>query len=153
MQDPRIRGQNQSKSDIRGNIAETAVCEYFKNRGHEVKNVAGSQFQYDLEVSGIGRVQVKSVHIQKKKARTSKRCKTFSTFLGSSTAGWYAADAFDVLALVWTPNDTHYVVLVSAKELVSQRDMRRMVSTIHIGMARFRNMMEPVVKSELTLLW
>lgn len=153
MKEPRIKGQNSSNSNERGKIAESAVCQYFKNRGHIVKDVAGLQVQHDLEVSGIGKVQVKSVHVKTEKLGTSRARKVFSVCLGSSQTGWYASDAFDVLALVWTPKDTHYVVCIPANELISKRDGRRMASTISVGMTRFRNIMQPVVKSEFTLLY
>ena len=153
MKEPRIKGQNSSNSNERGKIAERAVCQYFKNRGHVVRDVAGFQVQHDLEVSGIGKVQVKSVHLKTHKSGTSKAHKVFSVFLGSSETGWYASDAFDVLALVWTPKDTHYVVCIPANQMISKRDGRRMASTFSIGMIRFRNIMQPVVKSEFRSLY
>lgn len=147
----RLRGSpaNASEDVLRGKRAEAAAEQYFLNRGHTVVNCAANGLQHDLLVSEYGRVQVKSVCI-KNKGRKHKGL-VMSVFLGSSVVGYYSAEAFDWLCMVWLINSNSWVVLRPASELASTSDPRRMVSTVAIGVTKFRNIMQPVAPQQVGL--
>ncbi len=149
----KIRGLGCSKSVEKGATAERAATSYFRNRGHTVVELGHLGVQHDLEVSGIGRVQVKSTHLACKGREEKGKERAFKAFLGDAKSGHYAVDAFDVLCLVWTPRDKSYVVCIPTAKLVSERDPRRMKSTFQMGATRFRNMMEPVELAQVATLW
>ena len=134
----------------RGRKAELLAAEYFRNRGHEVEDCSHLNHQYDLIVSGYGRVQVKCVsprnHKGKRGATLDLQC-----FMGSSTRGHYASDAFDWLCMVWLTSKSGWIVLRDQSQCVHEVDKRRMKAAVRIGMTRFRNLMQPVEAQSLTL--
>jgi hypothetical protein len=112
------RGTAVSRQQVVGLEAELVAQQWFVARGHVVENVAAASVQHDLVVSGIGRVQVKTV---RRRIRPGKGDTYAANLQGRSAAGKtrYAVDAFEALLLVWFGSKRPRCVLVPASDLVA----------------------------------
>lgn len=72
-------------------------------------------------------------------------------FMGSTSTGHYASDAFDWLCMVWLTNKSAWIVLRSQSQCTAESDSRRMKSCVNIGMTKFKNLMQPVESQAVTL--
>jgi len=140
----KLRGE--SGSAARGRKAELLAAEFFRNRGHQVEDCSHMNHQYDLVVSGYGKVQVKCVSQTKRRGNLELQC-----FMGSTAKCHYASDAFDWLCMVWITSKSAWIVLRSQSQCMAALDSRRMKSSMHMGVTKFRNLMQPVEMQVVTL--
>ena len=134
----------------RGRRAEMLATQFFRNRGHDVHDCSHMNHQYDLVVSGYGRVQVKCVSPRLHNAKRGKSM-DLQCFMGCSTKGHYANDAFDWLCMVWLTSKSGWVVLQDQSQCTSTTDSRRMKACVRVGMKRFKNLMQPIEAQAVTL--
>jgi hypothetical protein len=127
----RIRGEGSTGNLERGRTAELVAAEWFRNRGHRVTDVSHLLLQHDLEVEGVGRVQVKTASLQHKNNGS-----VYVVGLGGSNGRRYARDAFDALLMVWFGKVQPRCVLVKADRLAAQ-DSDCMKQKLQIGKSAF----------------
>lgn len=126
----KVRGRTGNTSLIRGREAELEAIRYFKSGGHDVIDVAHQNLMHDIEVQGVGRVQVKRAFMIERRAkpRAYKRRPhrdALTTHLrwrvklsaGNSNAR-YPADAFDVLCIAFPLRCGWRFIVRSAAKLV-----------------------------------
>jgi hypothetical protein len=147
-----LRGQSgfPTENHIRGRDAELIGAAWFRARGHQVIDVALHGTQHDLVVSGVGRVQVKTVHLRR---RVVKGDSYQAALTGKNATGKtrYAVNAFDALLLVWFGKTIPRCVLVPSRELVASGG-GAMVAHFSMGRRSFENRWSTVEVVEALVL-
>ena len=112
----RIR-EGVSKELVKGRKSELAAKAWFEARGHVVQDVALEQAMHDLEVSGLGRVQVKTCRVEKH--GMPNRAPRMQCRLSSGNSGRrYPLGAFEWLCCVfWLKTGQPRFLLVNERRL------------------------------------
>jgi hypothetical protein len=127
----RVRGDggHPDNSVFRGREAEEWAMLFFRNRGHEVTDCAHLRLMHDIEVSELGKVQVKRAFVVNKYREKPignrihldglNRRRVFMVSLAAgNTRARYPAGAWDWLCIVFVLSDGPRFLLKSACECV-----------------------------------
>lgn len=112
----RVRKGSHSSLE-KGKQSELAAVQWLEARGYSVCNVAGSNLMHDLEVVGLGKVQVKTC----RKTLGGAYCRTprvQCSLAQGNTQARYPIGAFEWLCCVFWLKDGPRLWLVSEKSLI-----------------------------------
>jgi hypothetical protein len=104
----------------KGALAENAVQQWFEARGHKCVNVGKEALMHDLEVSGYGRVQVKTCRKERHHRTQTPTIRMVCSLAQGNTGARYPLNAFEWLACVYWLKEGPRVWLVSEDSLRSE---------------------------------
>lgn len=129
----RIR-EGVSTSLVKGRKAELVAKAWFEAQGHTVVDVALENRMHDLEVSGLGRVQVKTCRLTSpgKNRRTSR----LQCHLASWNGRRYPEKAFEWLCCVYWMSDGSARIWLVREPLLRVSNKPYLVETYHCAVSK-----------------